>query len=25
MKGTCGNSDELNPPAPAAPLYQCSD
>lgn len=25
MKGTCGNSDELNPPAPAAPLYNCSD
>jgi hypothetical protein len=25
MKGTCGNSDELNPIAPAAPLYRCSD
>lgn len=25
MKGTCGYSEELNPVAPAAPLYRCSD
>lgn len=25
VKGTCGNSDELNPLPPAAPTFRCSD